>query len=122
MFYKGNIKKITLENTAYRKVIFTSDLQQLVVMSLNKSELIPMEIHSDTDQFFRIEKGLAEFIIDDNKFNVTDGDAVIVRAGSRHQVKNIGNTELKLYTIYSPKHHPIELVQQRFLKTGGYLF
>ncbi len=75
-------------------------------MSLKVGEEIGMEVHPDVDQFFRIEQGTAKFIIDDQKFEVSADEAVIIPAGAKHNVINSGNTDLKLYTLYSPPNHP----------------
>lgn len=105
--YFGHIEKDTLENSFFRKVIFTAPHSQLVLMSLKPSEEIGMEVHTDNDQFFRFEKGHGKVIIGGEEFMVTDGDAVIVPAGNMHNIVNTSDTEeLKFYTIYSPSHHP----------------
>ena len=102
----ANIEKDTLENENYRKVLYTSKYSQLVLMSLEPKEEIGMEVHSDNDQFFRIEKGQGKCIIDGNEYKLEDGVAIVVPAGSQHNVINTSETEeLKLYTIYSPAHH-----------------
>lgn len=104
--YEGNIEKLTLENDNFRKVLYTAGHSQLVLMSLAAGEEIGMEVHEDNDQFFRFEKGKGKVIIDGNEYEVADGDAVVVPAGSDHNVINISDSEyLKLYTIYSPAHH-----------------
>jgi len=101
-----NIEKETLENKNFRKVLYTSKHSQLVLMVLRPNEEIGMEVHLDNDQFFRFEKGQGKCIIDGNEHEVKDGTAVVVPAGSQHNVINIsGSEELKLYTIYSPAHH-----------------
>ncbi len=105
--YSGDIEKLTLENTFFRKVIFTAAHSQLVLMCLRPSEDIGEEIHELEDQFFRFEKGRGKVIIDGSEHMVADGSAVIVPAGSKHNVINLSDSEdLKLYTIYSPAHHP----------------
>lgn len=110
--YVTNIEKDTLENKAFRKVLYTSKHSQLVLMSLGPKEEIGMEVHSDNDQFFRIEKGTAKVVIDGNEYEVKDGAAVVVPAGAAHNVINISETEeLKLYTIYSPPHHKDGIVR-----------
>lgn len=102
----SNIEKDTLENENFRKVLYTGKHSQLVLMTLKPSEEIGLEIHADNDQFFRFEKGQGKVIIDGNEYAVSDGFAVIVPAGSQHNVINVSSTdELKLYTIYSPAHH-----------------
>jgi len=104
--YKQNIEKATLENNEYRHVLYTGTYSQLVLMSLKPKEEIGLEVHEDNDQFFRFEKGQGKVIINETVYEVTDGDAVIVPAGSQHNVINLSETEvLKLYTIYSPAHH-----------------
>lgn len=101
-----NIEKATLENSNFRKVLYTAKHCQLVLMSLKANEEIGMEVHNDNDQFFRFEKGQGKVIIDGNEYEVSDGFAVVVPAGSQHNVINVSATEdLKLYTIYSPAHH-----------------
>lgn len=105
--YVGNIEEITEKNTNFRQVLFTGKYCQLVVMSLKPKEEIGMEVHPTVDQFFRIEEGQAKVIINGEEHLVGDSDAVIVPAGSQHNVINISEAEdLKLYTIYSPPNHP----------------
>jgi mannose-6-phosphate isomerase-like protein (cupin superfamily) len=104
--FNSNIEKDTLENTNFRKVLYTSKHSQLVLMSLKPKEEIGMETHNENDQFFRFEKGQGKCIIDGNEYQVKDGTAIVVPAGAEHNVVNISETEdLKLYTIYSPAHH-----------------
>lgn len=105
--YSINIEEATLDNNLFRKVLFTGSRSQLVLMTLQPGEDIGMEVHPDNDQFFRFESGQGKVIIDGKEHLVEDGSAVIVVAGSEHNVINTSNTEpLKLYTIYSPAHHP----------------
>ena len=104
--YVINIEKETIENVNFRKVLYTAKNSQLVAMNLKPKEEIGMEVHPDNDQFFRFEKGRGKMIIDVNEYGVADGSAVIVPAGSHHNVINVSESEpLKLYTIYSPSHH-----------------
>ena len=104
--FKDNIEKLTLENTNFRKVLYSGQHSQLVLMALAPNEEIGMEVHTDNDQFFRFEAGNGKVIIDGNEYDVADGDAVVVPAGAEHNVINVsGDKELKLYTIYSPAHH-----------------
>ncbi len=105
--YFGNIDKDTLTNTNFRKVLYTGAHAQLVVMNLKVGEEIGMEVHPSVDQFFRVEQGTANFVIDGQTFTVEADHAVIVPAGANHNVINIGQTDLKLYTIYSPPNHPV---------------
>lgn len=107
-----NIEKETLENENFRKVLYTSKHSQLVLMSLRPNEEIGMEVHADNDQFFRFEKGQGKCIIDGNEYELKDGVAVVVPAGSQHNIINTSGTEeLKLYTIYSPAHHKDGIVR-----------
>jgi len=111
--YFLNIEKETLKNNNFRKVLYTAKHSQLVLMSLKPKEEIGMEIHSDNDQFFRFEKGKGKVIIDGNEYNVSDGSAIVVPAGAKHNVINISEKEdLKLYTIYSPSHHKDGIIRK----------
>ncbi|MFA5133742.1 MAG: cupin domain-containing protein [Patescibacteria group bacterium] len=104
--YKGNIERLTSENTDFRKVLYSGPHSQLVLMALRPGEEIGMEIHPDNDQFFRFEEGNGKVIIDGNEYEVADGDGIIVPAGAEHNVINVSDSaDLKLYTIYSPAHH-----------------
>lgn len=104
--YFGNIERLTRENTDFRKVLYTAEHCQLVLMSLKPGEEIGMEVHADNDQFFRFEQGTGKVIINETEYVVSDGDAIIVPAGSNHNVINaLDDSDLKMYTIYSPAHH-----------------
>lgn len=105
--YVGPIEAQTLENTYFRKVLFTGKHAQLVVMCLRPGEEIGGEVHPNVDQFFRVEQGQATFIFDGKEERqVREGDAVVVPAGTHHNVINTSKTTaLKLYTIYSPPNH-----------------
>jgi mannose-6-phosphate isomerase-like protein (cupin superfamily) len=105
--YHGNIEELTLKNFNFRQVLYTGKHAQLVLMSLKPKEEIGMEVHDNVDQFFRFEKGEGKVVIDNEEYMVKDKDAVIVPAGSKHNIINISDSEdLKLYTIYSPPNHP----------------
>lgn len=104
--FNTNIEQDTLENSNFRRVLYTAKHCQLVLMSLQPKEEIGLETHPENDQFLRFEGGRGVVSIDGNKYQVTDGGAVIVPAGARHNVVNMSETEhLKIYTIYSPPHH-----------------
>lgn len=110
--YKDNIEKLTLENNNFRKVLYTGKNSQLVLMSLKPMEEIGAEVHEENDQFFRFEAGQGRVTIDGNVYDVADGDAVVVPAGSNHNVENVSSDEeLKMYTIYSPAHHKDGIVR-----------
>ena len=110
--FKDNIEKITLNNTNFRRVLYTAEYSQLVLMALLPNEEIGLETHPDNDQFFRFEEGRGRVIINDTVYNVGDGDAVIVPRGAQHNVINTSSTDsLKFYTIYSPAHHKDGIVR-----------
>ncbi len=104
--FDTNIERATLENTNFRKVLHTSEFQQLVVMSIPVGGEIGMEIHDENDQFIRVEKGEAEAVIDGRKITLGDDDVIIIPRGAEHNVVNTSSdSDLKVYTIYSPPHH-----------------
>lgn len=110
--FHGNIDALTKGNTFFRQVIFTGLHSQLVLMSLLPQEEIGLEVHGE-DQFFRFEQGVGRVMIDGESVAVKDGDAVVIPAGAQHNVINTSaNEPLKLYTIYSPPHHPDQTVHQ----------
>ncbi len=106
--YVGPIEKATEKNRNFRQVLFTGKHCQLVVMCLQPKEEIGNEVHPDVDQFFRIEEGQAKFVFNGaEEHRVRAGGAVVVPAGTYHNVVNISaNNKLKLYTIYTPPQHP----------------
>ncbi len=108
--FKDNIEKLTEDNNNFRKVLYTGEMSQLVLMSLLPNEDIGMEVHDENDQFFRFEKGSGRVVIDETEYEVKDGDAVVVPKGSRHNVI-AGDDGLKMYTIYSPAHHKDGIVR-----------
>jgi len=111
--FKSNIEKDTLKNKNFRKVLYTSAHSQLVLMSLEPKQEIGAETHPENDQFVRFEGGTGRVEIDDNKYSVKDGDAVVIPAGAKHNVINTSKTdELKIYTIYSPPHHKDQIVRK----------
>jgi mannose-6-phosphate isomerase-like protein (cupin superfamily) len=103
--YVKDVAKATLDNNNFRKVLYTGEHAQLVVMALKPGEEIGEEVHEDRDQFFRFEQGQGEVHIDGKKNKVEDDVGVIVPAGSKHNVVNTGDEPLKFYTIYGPPEH-----------------
>ena len=97
-----NIEKSTLQNNNYRKIIYTDAKMQLVLMSVVND--IPEEKHSGT-QFIRIEKGRGVAHIGGMRFNLKDGVSVIIPPNTLHYIKNTGDDDLKLYSIYTPPEH-----------------
>jgi mannose-6-phosphate isomerase-like protein (cupin superfamily) len=106
--YVGPIESQTLKNVWFRQVLFTGKNLQLVVMCLQPGEEIGREMHPNVGQFFRIERGEANFVLGENEQRlVRNGDAVVVPVGTYHNVVNTSRTApLRLYTIYSPPNHP----------------
>src|SRR5690606_8313570 len=103
--FVDDIEELTEGNTDFRRVLYTARNMQLVLMALQPGEEIGEEVHDDGDQFFRVEDGEGEILIDGNVSRIRADMAMIVPAGARHNVKNTGNEPLKLYTIYSPPEH-----------------
>lgn len=104
--YQANIEELTLANSNFRRVLYTGQHTQLVLMSLPPKGEIGLEVHPEVDQFFRIEKGKAQAVLDNVEQELSDGDVLIVPAGTNHNVINLSETEdLKLYTLYSPPNH-----------------
>jgi mannose-6-phosphate isomerase-like protein (cupin superfamily) len=105
-----DIETETLKNTNFRKVLHTASNMQLVVMSI--TDEIGMETHDDIDQFFRVEGGIGKVIIDGREFSVKSKTAFIVPKGSKHNIINTGNEDLKLYTVYAPPKHPPKTIHR----------
>lgn len=105
MSYITNIEKDTLENSNFRKVLFTAKHMQLVVMSIPVGGDIGMEVHGDIDQFIRVEKGKAKAILNGVETELEDDFSVIIPAGTEHNIVNAGDEDLKLYTIYAKPEH-----------------
>jgi mannose-6-phosphate isomerase-like protein (cupin superfamily) len=105
--YVTDIERRTLENEYFREVLFTAPHSQLVVMSLRPGEEIGMETHDDVDQFIRFEAGKGKVVLNGREQAVEDGSAVVIPAGTGHNVVNTSASEaLKLYSIYTPPEHP----------------
>jgi mannose-6-phosphate isomerase-like protein (cupin superfamily) len=109
--FHDDIEKLTIDNSAFRRVLYTGKNMQLVLMTLQPGDEIGSEVHRDRDQFFRFEEGEGRVEIDDNSYSVADGSGIIVPAGSRHNVRNTGDGPLKLYTLYGPPEHKDQVVQ-----------
>jgi mannose-6-phosphate isomerase-like protein (cupin superfamily) len=114
----GDIERETLDNTTFRTVLFTGEHSQLTVMSIEQGDDIGREAHEDRDQFIRIEEGKARVELSatddgvDETHDVEADWAVIVPAGTWHNVINTGDGALKLYSIYSPAEHPPNTVHR----------
>lgn len=99
-----NIEDITVKNEEFRRVLYTAKNCQLVIMALKPKEEIGMEMH-ELDQFFRVEEGAGEAIINGVRTEIGAGFAVIVPAGTNHNIINTGSVSMKLYTLYAPPNH-----------------
>jgi mannose-6-phosphate isomerase-like protein (cupin superfamily) len=99
-----DLSNITEANPDFRQVLYTAKHSQLVVMSIPPKGEIGEEVHT-LDQFFRVESGSGAAVLDGVTTPVSDGFAILVPAGTRHNVINTGNGDLKLYTVYSPPNH-----------------
>ncbi|MCL4768164.1 MAG: cupin domain-containing protein [Hyphomicrobiaceae bacterium] len=103
--FVGDIEDLAEENTDFRRVVYTGKELQLVLMSIEPGGEIGEEVHGDGDQFFRVEEGEGEVLIDGNRSKIGSDDAILIPAGARHNVVNTGKKPLKLYTIYGPPEH-----------------
>jgi mannose-6-phosphate isomerase-like protein (cupin superfamily) len=102
--YVKNIESLAIKNTEFRQVLYTAKHSQLVLMSLNPKEDIGAEVHK-LDQFFRVEEGTGEAVLDGVTTLISTGFAVLVPAGTNHNIINTGDIPLKLYSLYSPPNH-----------------
>lgn len=114
--YAPDVEDLTEENTNYRTAIWTGKHLQMTLMSIEVGDDIGLELHKDTDQFLRIEEGDGLVQMGKTKSNldfeqkVEDGTGIFVPAGYWHNVTNIGDEPLKMYSIYAPPHHPASTV------------
>lgn len=103
--YLGSIETDTNDNVHFRRVVATAQHLQLVFMSLLPGEEIGSEVHRDTDQFVRVERGQATLELGGGEYRVRAGDAAVIPAGTRHNIVNTGTEPLKLYVLYGPPEH-----------------
>lgn len=99
-----DIEELAIRNDAFRQVIYTAKHCQLVLMALKPSEEIGAKVHR-LDQFFRVEAGTGEAVLDGVRTPVRAGFAVLVPAGAKHNIINTGTEPMKLYTLYAPPNH-----------------
>lgn len=99
-----DIEALAVKNEDFRQVLYTASNCQLVIMALKPKEDIGMEVHK-LDQFFRVEEGTGEAVLDGVHTAIKAGFAVLVPAGTNHNLINTGSVPLKLYTLYSPPNH-----------------
>lgn len=106
-----DIEQLAVENTDFRRVIYTARNCQLVLMALKPEEEIGSEAHT-LDQFFRVEEGTGDAVLDGVRTAIRAGYAVVVPAGAKHNIINTGTVPLKLYTVYAPPNHRDGVVHQ----------
>ncbi len=103
--FVDNIEELSQQNSNFRRVLYTAHYSQLVLMSLLPTEEIGEEVHG-LDQFLRIESGTGKAVLDGVEHPISDGSAIVVPAGTRHNIVNTSTIEpMKLYTLYSPPDH-----------------
>jgi len=103
--FVDDIEELTEDNKDFRRVLYTGQKLQLVLMTLQPGEEIGGEVRADTDQFLRVEKGKGEVVIDGKTTKIKSDTAIIIPAGTRHNIKNTGDKPLKIYTLYAPPEH-----------------
>jgi len=106
-----DIEALAVKNAKFRQVLYTAKHCQLVLMALKPGEEIGAEVHQ-LDQFFRVEEGSGEAVLDGARTTLRAGFAVVVPAGTRHNIINTGTVPLKLYTLYAPPNHRDGVVHQ----------
>lgn len=102
-----DIHKEAQQNKKFRSVIYESNIMRVVVMSLKKDQEIGEELHTDEDQFIKVEKGNGLLILEnDTTQEVNKGQSIIIPKGNPHNFRNVGETPLKLYSIYAKVFNP----------------
>ncbi|TWI67740.1 mannose-6-phosphate isomerase-like protein (cupin superfamily) [Pseudoduganella lurida] len=115
-----NIEEKTLSNDYFREVLYTTQRSQLVVMTLQAGEEIGAEKHEGHDQFIRVEAGQGKAILDGEEHQLEDGVAVVIPAGTQHNVINTGDEPLRLYTLYTPPEHPDGIIHKDKAEADAY--
>lgn len=103
--YIINIEEKTLRNNYFREVLFTTKKSQLVVMSLKPGEEIGAEVHPEHDQFIKVESGKGKTVMNGEENEISEGYAIVIPAGTQHNIINTSEIEMKLYTVYTPPEH-----------------
>ncbi len=109
--FVGDIVAATAENTDFRRVLYTGDHIQLVVMTIQPGQEIGRETHPNLDQFFRVEQGTATLTLGGEQHTLEPGFVAVVPAGVDHNFANKGDEPVHLYTLYAPPQHPPGTVQ-----------
>jgi mannose-6-phosphate isomerase-like protein (cupin superfamily) len=119
--YSINIEEKTLEGNNFREVLYTTKRSQLVIMTLQVGEEIGMEHHTGHDQFIRVEEGEGVAILDGERHQLEDGVAVVIPAGTEHNVINTSSSApLRLYTLYTPPEHPDGIIHKTKAEADEY--
>ncbi len=115
-----DIEEATLANENFRTAVWTGEYFQMTLMTIPVGGEVGLEIHPDTDQFLRLEQGKARVLMGsakdrlDQEWQAEDDWAIIVPAGTWHNIVNVGQEPLKLYSIYAPPHHPHGTVHRTY--------
>ena len=119
--YSINIEEKTLANDNFREVLYTTKRSQLVIMTLKAGEEIGMEHHTGHDQFIRVEEGEGYAVLDGERHELSDGVAVVIPAGTEHNVVNTSNdAPMRLYTLYTPPEHLDGIIQKTKAEANEY--
>ena len=119
--YSINIEEKTLAGNNFREVLYTTQRSQLVIMTLRPGEEIGLEKHEGHDQFIRVEAGQGVAILDGEQHKLEDGVAVVIPAGTEHNVINTSSSEpMRLYTLYTPPEHPDGIVHATKAEADDY--
>jgi len=119
--YSINIEEKTLAGNNFREVLYTTQRSQLVIMTLQPGEEIGLEKHEGHDQFIRVEAGQGVAILDGEQHKLEDGVAVVIPAGTEHNVINTSSSEpMRLYTLYTPPEHPDGIVHATKAEADDY--
>jgi mannose-6-phosphate isomerase-like protein (cupin superfamily) len=108
-----DLEERTEANRDFRRVLYTGSHLQLVLMALEPGEEIGEEVHASTDQFIRVEEGKGLVSIDGRETRIESDMAILIPAGTRHNIRNTGKKPLQLYTLYAPPEHAEGTVQRR---------
>ena len=118
--YVVDIEDLTLSNENFRTAAWTGTYLQMTLMTIPVGGQVGLEVHTDTDQFLRLEQGKAKVVMGaskdslDQEWTAEDDWAIFVPAGVWHNIINDGSEPLKLYSIYAPVHHPHSTVHATY--------
>lgn len=115
-----DLNKLTIDNSKFRNIIYTSSVMQLVLMSIKPGEEIKEEVHDKVDQFVRVELGECAVTLGDEVHGLKQGDYIIIPKKIKHRIQNTGQESLKLYTIYAPSEHA-ELNEHKSTQHSKYI-